>query len=186
MRKNSNFSLRIFHSEYCNQKGWSQVPTKKDSPYWKVTLETWLALKIPYRYCFTITRRIGPSGLPCSLRLRRDPCQKLASIFQDPQILKEKAKFWAVHRHRHPYCNGCGRPSEILLPAKSSWEFLVKSGNSWLLWSREVYRRLKKSLLWTGQNCWYQPTGPAQSAQNHPPSSFSPHQAIIATIVPRP
>ena len=29
--------------------------------------------------------------------------------------------------------------------------------------------------------CWYQQTGPAQFGQNHPPSSFSPHQAITAT-----
>ena len=47
-------------------------------------------------------------------------------------------------------------------------------------------RRLKKSSLWTGQKCWYQQTGPAQFSQNHPPSSLSPHQAIIATFVTRP
>ena len=29
--------------------------------------------------------------------------------------------------------------------------------------------------------CWYQQTGPAKFGQNHPPSSFSPHQAITAT-----
>ena len=29
--------------------------------------------------------------------------------------------------------------------------------------------------------CCYHQTRPAQFGQNHPPSSFSPHQAIIAT-----
>ena len=44
-------------------------------------------------------------------------------------------------------------------------------------------RRLKISYSWTSQNCWYQQTGPAQFGQNHPPSSFSPNQAIIATFI---
>ena len=41
-----------------------------------------------------------------------------------------------------------------------------------------INKRLKISYLWTSQNCWYQQTGPAQFGQNHPFSSFSPHQAI--------
>ena len=52
-----------------------------------------------------------------------------------------------------------------------------------------IDKRPKKDIEWgIGRKknypalfCCYLQTGPAQFGQNHPPSSFSPHQAIIAT-----
>ena len=45
----------------------------------------------------------------------------------------------------------------------------------WGIGTKKIYQALI---------CWYQQTGPAQFGQNHLPCSFSPHQAIIATIKP--
>ena len=45
----------------------------------------------------------------------------------------------------------------------------------------ETYRASAEKKNLPSSDCCYQQTGPALFCQNHPPSSFSPHQAIIAT-----
>ena len=44
-----------------------------------------------------------------------------------------------------------------------------------------LYNRIYAQKNYPALFSCYQQTGPAQFGQNHPPSSFSPHQAIIAT-----
>ena len=44
-----------------------------------------------------------------------------------------------------------------------------------------LYNRIYAQKNYPALFSCYQQTGPAQFGQNHPPSSFSPHQAILAT-----
>ena len=70
------------------------------------------------------------------------------------------------------------------------WENHIQFQFQRYSWSSSIIilhlRYVAEIFLWTGQKCWYQQTGPAQFGQNHPPSSFSPHQATIAIIITRP
>ena len=55
------------------------------------------------------------------------------------------------------------------------WKIYAKKKEGRLQWG------IGRKKIYPALIYWYQQTGPAQFGQNHPPSSFSPHQVITAT-----